>query len=374
MARIVVTYRFRASTEEAEPQAHRIAVEQSVEMPVRAISDRYVLNEIVGEVQSLREIVEGEFEARIALSAASVGEEGGQFLNVLFGNSSLYPDVVLHDVEIPASVAAVFGGPRLGIDGLRRRLRASSRPLTLCNLKPQGLTPVELAGLAAKISAGGVDMIKDDHGLADQTYSPFAERVPRIAEAVHDAAARTGVATRYLPHVTGDLEQMRARISLVRTCGLDGILVLPMVVGLSTFQRIRRENPDLAIVAHPAMAGATRIAPAVLMGTLFRLLGADATVFPGFGGRFGGARDECQRLAHFARRPRWTLLPTLPIPAGGMTAGTIAELFDFYGRDVGLFLGGSLLASARELTDAAANFVAAVHALGKYATPAPAEM
>ena len=41
-------------------------------------------------------------------------------MNMLFGNSSLHPDVALVDLAFPPGAAARFGGPRFGIDGLRR--------------------------------------------------------------------------------------------------------------------------------------------------------------------------------------------------------------------------------------------------------------
>ena len=43
-------------------------------------------------------------------------------------------------------------------------------------------------------------------------------------------------------------------------------------------------------MAHPALAGVARIAPALLIGKLFRLFGADLPVFPNHGGRFGYSR------------------------------------------------------------------------------------
>ena len=42
-------------------------------MPLAAIDDEYVLAEIVGRVEAIREIAAGLFEARISLSAATVG-------------------------------------------------------------------------------------------------------------------------------------------------------------------------------------------------------------------------------------------------------------------------------------------------------------
>ena len=53
-------------------------------------------------------------------------------------------------------------------------------------------------------------------------------------------------------------------------------------------------------MAHPTMAGAARIAPPLLIGKVFRLLGADAVIFPNHGGRFGYSPEICRRLAQTA--------------------------------------------------------------------------
>ena len=68
---------------------------------------------------------------------------------------------------------------------------------------------------------------------------------------------------------------MRAQLAAARDAGVDTVLIAPMIVGLSNFHRLVREHPAVAFIAHPSMAGAARIAPAFLLGRLFRLLGAE---------------------------------------------------------------------------------------------------
>ena len=362
-ARITAIYRVHDSAANIEARAKTIAVEQSVEMPVAAITKRSVLENIVGAVENIRDVGGGTFEVSIGLAVATTGLEAGQMLNMLFGNSSLHADMVLHDAIFPDEVVRAFAGPHHGIEGLRKRVGATRRALTCSALKPQGLTPAELAELGAKFTRGGIDYIKDDHGLADQACSPFAERVPAVAAAVRDAQGK--VPTRYLPSLSGNLDQLRRQIEIVRKAELDGVLIAPMIVGVASFHTLVRENPDIAFMAHPAMAGAARIAPALLLGKLFRLFGADATVFPNHGGRFGYTPDECRALAHAALAPWDGIRPTVPVPAGGMTTDRVPEMLDFYGRDVILLIGGALLAAAPRLTEETKAFVDAVHAHGK---------
>ena len=109
--RLTAIYHIRDTADRVEARARGIAVEQSVEMPVAAITDQGVLDDIVGRVDDVRDIGHGTFEARIGLSVATTGLEAGQMLNMLFGNSSMHPDITLADAEFPDSVLEAFGGP-----------------------------------------------------------------------------------------------------------------------------------------------------------------------------------------------------------------------------------------------------------------------
>jgi len=264
-------------------------------------------------------------------------------------------------VVLPAELAAILGGPRHGLDGLRRRAGAQARALTCSALKPQGLPPARLAALAGAFAQGGIDYIKDDHGLADQAYSPFAARLEAVTAALRAVERPAGPPARYVPSLSGDLDAMRAQVAMAQDAGVDTVMVAPMIMGFANFHRLVRDNPAIAFIAHPTMAGAARIAPALLLGKLFRLLGADAVVFPNHGGRFGYSPDTCRELARAALEPRDRLRPTVPVPAGGMTTDRVGEMLDFYGTNVMLLIGGALLSAGAQLAEATSAFVAEVH-------------
>jgi ribulose-bisphosphate carboxylase large chain len=358
-SRIEVLYRVRSDAKSIAARAEGIAVEQSVEMPVAAIDDAFVLAETLGRVVDIKDIGRGQFEVRIGLASVTTGFEPGQLFNMLFGNTSIQDDVTLVDARFPEEFAAAFRGPNHGLAGLRTRVKAEGA-LTCSALKPQGSTSAALAQLAGRIAAGGIDYLKDDHGLADQSYSPFAERVPAIAETVADAAARTGTPTRYLPSLNGNLDSLRQQVALCRSCGLDTVLIAPVIAGLAQFHTLVKENPDIAFVTHPTMAGAARIMPSFQLGKLFRLLGSDATIFPNHGGRFGYTPEECKRLAGFALQDWPGVKPCVPVPAGGMSLERISEILDFYGADIMLLIGGSLLSTRERITEETARYVEAV--------------
>jgi ribulose-bisphosphate carboxylase large chain len=364
--RFTVTYLVRSTAAEIEARALGIAVEQSVEMPLAAIDDEAVLSEIVGEVQGIVDVGDGLFEVRIGLATATVGEDAGQLLNMVFGNTSLHDDVVLKDVAIPDGFVQRFGGPRHGISELRSRLRVGGRALTGSALKPQGLPAEGLAALAEHLARGGLDFIKDDHGLADQAYSRFAERVSACAAGVARGVRSSGHPTRYVPSLTGNLDQLRVQAGLARDLGLDCVMLAPMICGFPAMQALVRDFPDMAFFAHPSLGGAARIAPELLVGGLFRLMGADAVIFPSFGGRFGYSRETCRRLADNARRTDDGMKAALPVPAGGMTLERTGEILDFYGEDTMLLIGGNLLMARERITEETERFTRAVagHNLG----------
>ena len=358
--RLQAFYQIRGDVSSIEERARGIAIEQSVEAPLAAIRDPRILSGIVGEVAAIEDRGGGWFGVRIDLATATVGEDSGQLLNMLFGNTSLYDDVVLDDAVFPTGLLAVFGGPRHGAAGLFARANVEGRALTCSALKPQGLTVEELAALAYKLAAGGLDYIKDDHGLANQFFSPFEDRVRACACAVRKAVAITGRPTRYVPNLNGHFGQIERQIGIARSEGLDTVMIAPMIAGVSTLQALRQAHPDFAFIAHPAMTGATRVSP-YFFAKLFRLLGADAAIFPNPGGRFGFSMACCGKITDNLRGSWDGLRASLPVPAGGMSLQRVPELLDYYGRDAMLLIGGALLSAPPEtLVKETAAFVRAV--------------
>jgi len=371
--RIVVTYHVTSDAASIDARAQGIAVEQSVEMPLAAITDKRVMTEVVGEVRGVRDLGDGLFEVKVGLAVETTGFEAGQLVNMIYGNTSINPDTLLMDAAFPQAILDAFGGPNQGIAGLRARVGVQDRPLTCSALKPQGLPVPGLADLAARFTRGGVDYIKDDHGLANQAISPYATRVPAIAAAVREASKDTGHPTRYIPSLTGNLDQLREQIAIARAEGLDSVMIQPMIAGFPTFHTLVRDNPDMAFFSHPTMTGAQRIGAPFLHGTLFRLLGADAVIYTNHGGRFPLPKETCLDLGSRATRPWDGLKPAMPVPAGGMTLDRVPEMIDCYGNDVMLLIGGGLLLAGDTLSEETRGFQDHVTRLARKAMAAVAD-
>ncbi len=340
-----VTYQLRcAPGEEVRGKATGIALEQTAELPAACLSPE-LRDRVVGRVETVDPLPDGRWEAVIGYPRA-VLDDLPQLLNVLYGNISLKAGIRVASVEWPPSLLAALPGPRFGVDGLRALCGArTQRPLVCAALKPVGLPPAALADLAYRFASAGVDMVKDDHGLADQPSAPFGERVALCQEAVQRANRETGGASRYFPNVTSGFPALPDRVAAARGAGCRGVLVSPLLLGLDAMRWLTATS-DLALLAHPTGTGAFfhsehGIAPEVLLGDLFRMAGADGVIYPNAGGRFPFSEAVCARINARLRGPLGTFKPALPVPGGGIDVARVSYWIDRYGADMMVLIGGS---------------------------------
>jgi ribulose-bisphosphate carboxylase large chain len=360
--RLSVTYHLAVDASEAPARAEEIAREQTVEVPRAVVRERFIEDEVMGRVEAIVADPAGGQRVTIAYSVAATALDPSQLVNVIFGNSSLHQDIACVALEVPNEVLTAMGGPRFGLAGVRKAAGAEGRPMTCTALKPMGRSPEALAELCLDFARAGIDVIKDDHGLADHAFCPFEERVRACLAAVERAADETGHRAVYAPNLSGSPETLFARLDFAEESGAKAVLVSPMLVGLPVFHELCRVRASVPVLAHPAFGGAQRIAHDVLFGQLFRLFGADAVIYVNFGSRFRIERDLCQRLADALRDPWGGLLPALPVPAGGITLENVSEVLAFYGVDTMLLVGGNLQIDEHAVLERSREFVETVRA------------
>ena len=362
--RLRVGYEIEGPVAEAAARGEAIAREQTVEVPAEVVRDAFFQERVVGRVESVVE--QGAERATVTLSypAAVTAHDPAQLLNVIFGNTSLQPDVRCVDVALPDSIQRALGGPRFGAAALYERAGVRDRALTCTAIKPMGLDTKQLADLCEQFARAGIDVVKDDHGLAEQPWSGFEARVAACLEATRRAAEETGREALYVPNLIGSPERVRRALDLAQAAGARAVMAAPMLIGLPCFWELATRHSDVPVLAHPAFGGALRIAPEVLFGTLLRAYGADAVIFVSFGSRFRMTRAACTGIADALRTPRPALAPSLPVPAGGIRLDNAAEVARFYGPESMLLVGGDLQVGGESPEARARRFVAAVAAAG----------
>jgi len=366
MTRFSVTYRIATGDPaEAGARAEAVALEQTVEVPRDVVPAGFIADEIVGRIEALDE-TEGAFDARISYSAASAGHALPQLLNVIFGNSSLQRGLRVMAVEPGAEIAARFPGARFGAEGVRR-VSGATDGYVCPVLKPQGLDTASLASLAGTCARAGAEIVKEDHGLADQEMAPFRERVAACAREVARANGETGANSLYFANLGGRAGELREFALHAREAGAQGLLVMPGLYGFGAMADLAADDDiALPIMAHPSFLGGWVAAPdggmshAVVFATLMRLAGADISVFPNFGGRFGFSRAECAAISAACADPDGPGPAIIPGPGGGMSPRRVGEMRAMYGRDSMFLLGGSLLRHGERIGDRIAAIRAAL--------------
>jgi len=184
--RFVVRYAILGDAAGARQRAEDICLEQTVEFPADLLPAGDIPDQLVGRIEQFEPLDDDRFEVAISYALEVAGTELPQLLNVVFGNSSIKPGIRVVRLDLPERLLAGFRGPRFGQQRLREPVGVPRRPLLMTALKPQVMSVAALAELAYRYARAGVDLVKDDHGLAYQGIAPFEARV----EACAAAAAR----------------------------------------------------------------------------------------------------------------------------------------------------------------------------------------
>ena len=359
--KLVVHY--RVHNQDPFEAAEALRVEQSIEFP-NELAPQWIQEEVVGQVVTVTAHDAGPSEVSIAYSLGSVGGEFPQLLNVLWGNASMLRGIKVVGVEFPDELLAQFRGPRWGIDGLREMFNAPTRPLASTALKPMGMSSRELADMAYTIASAGFDTIKDDHSLANQPWSLWRERVGLVADAVARANKVTGRTCLYAPSLNLPSEQILPAAHEAIEMGATSLLLLPGISGWDTMRAIAEDDSiAVPIMAHPSFVGSLVLTPdhglnhALVFSDFARMAGADITIFPNFGGRFGFSQEECLSITQAARAPLGHFKPMWISPAGGMSPEKIPSMIDIYGNDTACLIGGALhrgdlLSNSQAMVDA----------------------
>lgn len=347
--RIFVTYRIAGEEKDALASARDICFEQTVEFPDKLIPSDFIRNNVVGKLEQFTPYDSGGFKAVISYAQETAAKELTQLLNLVFGNISIKTGIRVCDIVFPKAFLSVFSGPRFGRKGLRELLNVFDRPLLCTALKPMGLSASRLAELAYLCAVGGIDIIKDDHGLTNQCFASFHERVKLCAEAVIKANKKTNRKCIYVANVTSPFDEIHKCVEFAKQCGADAVMLAPGITGFDTMRAIAGDDSlGLLVFSHPAFLGTYLINPSagishyVLLGLLNRLAGADAVVYPNYGGRFPFTRRDCEEIIAGVSVDMEHIPPIFPVPGGGISLDKIPELIKFYGREVIFLIGAGL--------------------------------
>ena len=365
--RLFVVYAIGGDARHARRQANLICIDQTVEAAEEIIPDGAIRDHLLGRIESF-EHIEAEFWAATISFPIELATAGAvDLLHLLYGTTSLKRGIRVTRIDLPEQGLAGWTGPRFGQAGLRTLLGVPHRPLVCAVLKPLGLPVPDLADLAYRFASAGIDLIKDDQGLNDQPFCRFEDRVRACAESVTRANRETGHHCLYAPHIGVAFPAVRDRALFAKTCGAGALLVCPGLTGHETL-RLLASDPEikLPILSHPALLGTyatnsdTGMAPALLYGQLPRLIGADISLYPTYGGDYAMTREDCLAIVRATSEPFGGTRSIFPSAAGRMGFEQIPDMASLYGSDVVYILGSRIQKHPDGLVNGCRQFIQTV--------------
>ena len=293
-----------------------------------------------------------------------------QYLSVVAGNLFGLGDlkkVRLLDIIFPQSLVNAHKGPRFGIEEARKILGVFDRPLVGTIIKPKvGLSPKDTAEVAGQAVRGGLDLIKDDETLTDQSFCPIEERVEAVMSELSRVEDETGKKAFYAVNVTCGAEEILERAEDVIGRGANMVMVDVLTAGFSALEVLSR-GVKVPVHVHRTMHGAfTRDRhhgiSMVPISRLVRMAGGTNLHTGSYLGKMAGDREENDQCRDALRDDWYGLRPVFPVASGGVHPGNVRPNLDGYGTDCIVQAGGGVHGHPWGTTGGAKAMVQAVEA------------
>ncbi|MAG26200.1 type III ribulose-bisphosphate carboxylase [Candidatus Pacearchaeota archaeon] len=256
----------------------------------------------------------------------------------------------LLDINFPDKMIRSFKGPQFGLHGVRKFMKVSKRPLTATVPKPKvGMTTSEHAKVGLDSWLGGIDFLKDDENLTNQSFNKFQARAKLCAKMRDRAESQTGEKKDYFINVTAETNEMLKRAKIAKSFDFKYIMCDIVTTGWAGVQSLREFTQDSkqAIHAHRAMHSTfTRdLKHGVTMLTLAksaRLVGVDNIHIGTVVGKLVSPKDEVLELNKAMKSSLSHIKSVIPTSSGGLHPGIVPDVIELLGSDCLLQLGGGI--------------------------------
>ena len=357
MKDLIATYYFRTKDGvDASYAANAIREEQTTGTwtSLSTVNDKTAyVHDLDGSVEDLVELPDGGYLTRICFPN-EIFEKGNipQYLSVIAGNLfglGKLEAVRLLDIDLPENLCGC--GPKFGIEGVRKIVgtEVSCRPHIGTIIKPKvGLNPKDTAQVAYEAALGGLDLIKDDETLTNQTFCPLFERLEAVMDALDRAKDETGKQVLYAVNVTTGGDRIVELAHKAVSAGANMLMVDVLTAGFSAIQALA-EDPaiNVPIHVHRTMHGALTRNPhhGIAMRPIAKLVrsaGGDQLHTGSVSGKMGSKAGEVLADNIEITKPLSYLKPVFPVSSGGLHPGKVAAEISKLGTDIILQAGGGI--------------------------------
>ena len=357
MKDLIATYYFRTKDGvDASYAANAIREEQTTGTwtSLSTVNDKTAyVHALDGSVEDLVELPDGGYLTRICFPH-EIFENGNipQYLSVIAGNLfglGKLEAVRLLDIDLPENLCGC--GPKFGIDGVRKIVgtEVSCRPHIGTIIKPKvGLNPKDTAQVAYEAALGGLDLIKDDETLTNQSFCPLFERLEAVMDALDRAKDETGKQVLYAVNVTTGGDKIVELAHKAVSAGANMLMVDVLTAGFSAIQALAEDSAiNVPIHVHRTMHGALTRNPhhGIAMRPIAKLVrsaGGDQLHTGSVSGKMGSKAGEVIADNMEITKPLSYLKPVFPVSSGGLHPGKVAAEISKLGTDIVLQAGGGI--------------------------------
>ena len=357
MKDLIATYYFRTKDGvDASYAANAIREEQTTGTwtSLSTVNDKTAyVHDLDGSVEDLVELPDGGYLTRICFPH-EIFEKGNipQYLSVIAGNLfglGKLEAVRLLDIDLPENLCGC--GPKFGIEGVRKIVgtEVSCRPHIGTIIKPKvGLNPKDTAQVAYEAALGGLDLIKDDETLTNQTFCPLFERLEAVMDALDRAKDETGKQVLYAVNVTTGGDRIVELAHKAVSAGANMLMVDVLTAGFSAIQALAEDTAiNVPIHVHRTMHGALTRNPhhGIAMRPIAKLVrsaGGDQLHTGSVSGKMGSKAGEVIADNIEITKPLSYLKPVFPVSSGGLHPGKVAAEISKLGTDIILQAGGGI--------------------------------
>ncbi|MDM5156226.1 2,3-diketo-5-methylthiopentyl-1-phosphate enolase [Bacillus sp. DX1.1] len=271
-------------------------------------------------------------------------------LTTVFGKLSLDGEVKLIDLTFSDDLKATFPGPKFGIEGIRNLLQVHDRPLLMSIFK--GMIGRNIGYLKTQLrdqANGGVDIVKDDEILFENSLTPLTQRIESGKEVLQSVYETYGHRTLYAVNLSGRTYDLKDNAKRAALAGADVLLFNVFSYGLDVLQSLAEDDDiSIPIMAHPAVSGAYTssklygFSSPLLLGKLLRYAGADFSLFPSPYGSVALEKEEALLVSKTLVDENEPLKSSFPVPSAGIHPGFVPFILRDFGTDVVINAGGGI--------------------------------
>lgn len=311
---------------------------------IKNFSAKYIPN-------SIKTIKRNQFIVDIVFPPQNIEESLSMVLSAAGGDvyniKNLYPIKIL-SIHIPNSIIRKYGGPKYGVEGIRKLLGIYNRPILLGPVKPcVGMRPEAFAQRAKEALLGGADIVKDDELICNPSYNPLAVRVKMMAEVVKEAQRLTGERKMYFAFIGGGSpSEIMNYAKVAKQNDANGFMVGPAINGFEIIKDLKVFG--LPVIAHNNYTYSAYTENHGVSFSVFalfqRICGADIVITPGKYGTFDVmTKEDHQENIKILLDEIDGIKRTFPAFAGGQSSKTIPLLKKDAGGNDFIITAGTVL-------------------------------